>query len=113
MTKLVLSAGARYDSYQIPEKVWTGAGSDLAARLHRVPRDGRSHAAHQLRPRLPCADAGGAGHQADVRGHAAGRLDLRAETLDTFELAVDFWPFERRVRLTATGFYNARRTSST
>jgi outer membrane receptor protein involved in Fe transport len=35
-----------------------------------------------------------------------GASDLRAETLDTYELAVDFWPFQRRVRLTATGFYN-------
>jgi outer membrane receptor protein involved in Fe transport len=35
-----------------------------------------------------------------------GNPDLRAETLDTFEAAVDYWPFERRVRLTATGFYN-------
>ncbi len=35
-----------------------------------------------------------------------GNADLRAETLDTFEASVDFWPFDRRVRLTGTGFYN-------
>ena len=59
-------------------------GSDLAARPRGVPRAAGPHPAHQLRPRLPRAHAGGARHQpADVRGHAARQPDLRAETLDT------------------------------
>ena len=35
-----------------------------------------------------------------------GNGALRAETLDTVEASVDFWPFNRTVRLTGTGFYN-------
>jgi hypothetical protein len=56
------------------EGVERAHGPDFPPCQHRLPRAARADAAHQLRPRLPRAHAGGAGHQpADVRGHAGGQ----------------------------------------
>ncbi len=108
LTKLVLSAGARYDRYQIPEKVWTERTDQISPRASIV-----FHAMDDLTFRTNYGRAFRAPTLAELainqQMYAAtliGASDLRAETLDTYELAVDFWPFQRRVRLTATGFYN-------
>ncbi|WP_240487290.1 TonB-dependent receptor plug domain-containing protein [Hyalangium minutum] len=110
MSKLVLSAGARYDRYQIPEKVWAVSEDkgQLSPRASIV-----FHATDDLTLRTNYGRAFRAPTLAELainqQMYAAtllGASDLRAETLDTYELAVDFWPFQRRVRLTATGFYN-------
>ncbi len=108
MQKLVLGAGARYDRYQIPEKVWAHRTDQLSPRASIV-----FHAMDDLTLRTNYGRAFRAPTLAELainqQMYAAtllGSSDLRAETLDTYELAVDFWPFQRRVRLTATGFYN-------
>lgn len=107
-SNLVLSAGARYDNYQIPENVWAAREDQLSPRASVV-----FHALPELTLRTNYGRAFRAPTLAELainqQMYAAtllGNSELRAETLDTFEAAVDFWPFERRVRLTATGFYN-------
>jgi outer membrane receptor protein involved in Fe transport len=108
VSKVALSAGARYDRYQIPENVWTARKDQISPRASIV-----FHATDDLTLRTNYGRAFRAPTLAELainqQMYAAtliGRSDLRAETLDTYELAVDFWPFQRRVRLTATGFYN-------
>jgi outer membrane receptor protein involved in Fe transport len=107
-SKLVLSAGARYDRYQIPEKVWRMRTDQLSPRgsvvFHALPtltlraNYGRAFRAPTL--------AELAINQQMYASTLLGSPDLRAETLDTVEASVDFWPFDRKVRMTATGFYN-------
>jgi len=108
MSRLVLSAGARYDRYQIPVTVWEARKDQISPRASIV-----FHASDDLTLRTNYGRAFRAPTLAELainqQMYAAtllGASDLRAETLDTYELAVDFWPFQRRVRLTATGFYN-------
>jgi outer membrane receptor protein involved in Fe transport len=108
MSKVVLSAGARYDRYQIPEKVWAQRTDQVSPRASIV-----FHAMDDLTLRTNYGRAFRAPTLAELainqQMYAAtliGSPDLRAETLDTYEAAVDFWPFQRKVRLTATGFYN-------
>jgi outer membrane receptor protein involved in Fe transport len=108
MSKLVIGAGARYDRYAIPENVWRQRTDQISPRASIV-----FHALDDLTLRTNYGRAFRAPTLAELainqQMYAAtllGNPDLRAETLDTFEAAVDFWPFERRVRLTATGFYN-------
>ena len=108
MSNLVFSAGARYDSYQIPENVWRQKTDQISPRASIV-----FHAMPDLTLRTNYGRAFRAPTLAELainqQMYAAtllGSPDLRAETLDTFEAAVDFWPFDRRVRLTGTGFYN-------
>ncbi|HVG57147.1 MAG TPA: TonB-dependent receptor [Hyalangium sp.] len=108
LARVVLSAGARYDRYQIPEKVWTARTDQISPRASIV-----FHAMDDLTLRTNYGRAFRAPTLAELainqQMYAAtliGSPDLRAETLDTYELAVDFWPFQRRVRMTATGFYN-------
>jgi outer membrane receptor protein involved in Fe transport len=108
LAKLVLSAGARYDRYQIPEKVWTERTDQISPRASIV-----FHAMDDLTLRTNYGRAFRAPTLAELainqQMYAAtliGSPDLRAETLDTYEMAVDFWPFDRKVRMTATGFYN-------
>ncbi len=111
MSRLVLSAGARYDLYQIPENVWSERTDQLSPRASVV-----FHALPELTLRTNYGRAFRAPTLAELainqQMYAAtllGSADLRAETLDTFEAAVDYWPFDRRVRLTGTAFYNLAR----
>jgi outer membrane receptor protein involved in Fe transport len=108
MSRLSLSAGARYDRYQIPEKVWANRTDQISPRASVV-----FHAMDDLTLRTNYGRAFRAPTLAELaisqQMYAAtliGSPDLRAETLDTYEAAVDFWPFQRKMRLTATGFYN-------
>lgn len=108
MSNLVLSAGARYDNYQIPENVWRQKTDQISPRASIV-----FHAMPDLTLRTNYGRAFRAPTLAELainqQMYAAtlvGSPDLRAETLDTIEASVDYWPFERRVRLTGTGFYN-------
>ncbi len=107
-SKLVLSAGARYDRYLIPETVWRMRSDQISPRgsvvFHALPmltlraNYGRAFRAPTL--------AELAINQQMYAATLLGSPDLRAETLDTVEASVDFWPFDRKVRMTATGFYN-------
>lgn len=108
LKKVVLSAGARYDRYQMPEKIWSERTDQISPRASIV-----FHAMDDLTLRANYGRAFRAPTLAELainqQMYAAtllGSSDLKAETLDTYEAAVDFWPFQRRVRLTATGFYN-------
>ena len=107
-SRLVLSAGARYDRYIIPEKVWSARTDQISPRASIV-----FHALPDLTLRTNYGRAFRAPTLAELainqQMYAAtlvGNPGLRAETLDTVELAVDYWPFNRTVRLTGTGFYN-------
>ncbi|HZI11262.1 MAG TPA: TonB-dependent receptor [Myxococcus sp.] len=110
-SKLVLGAGARYDRYQIPEKVWRMRSDQISPRasvvFHALPtltlraNYGRAFRAPTL--------AELAINQQMYASTLLGSPNLRAETLDTVEASVDFWPFDRKVRMTATGFYNYAR----
>lgn len=107
-SRLALSAGARYDYYAIPEQVWAQRSAQISPRASIV-----FHALPQLTFRTNYGRAFRAPSLAelaiDQQMYAAtlrGNPNLRAETLDTVEAAVDFWPFNRTVRLTGTGFWN-------
>ncbi|REG23303.1 outer membrane receptor for ferrienterochelin and colicin [Archangium gephyra] len=111
LSQLVVSAGARYDKYMIPEKVWQARTDQLSPRASVV-----FHARPELTFRANYGRAFRAPTLAELainqQMYAAtliGNGNLRAETLDTVEASVDFWPFERTVRLTGTGFYNLAR----
>ncbi len=107
-SQLVLSAGARYDRYMIPETVWRMRTDQISPRasivFHALPtltlrtNYGRAFRAPTL--------AELAINQQMYASTLLGSPDLRAETLDTVEASVDFWPADRTVRLTATGFVN-------
>ncbi|ATB34453.1 TonB-dependent receptor plug domain-containing protein [Melittangium boletus] len=108
LSQLVLSAGARYDRYLIPETVWQARTDQLSPRASAV-----FHARPDLTLRANYGRAFRAPTLAELainqQMYAAtliGNGSLRAETLDTVEASVDFWPFNRTVRLTGTGFYN-------
>ncbi|WP_342374577.1 TonB-dependent receptor [Myxococcus stipitatus] len=107
--RLVFSAGARYDRYAIPEKVWRQRTDQISPRasvvFHAVPELLTVRTNYGRAFRAPTL-AELAINQQMYASTLMGNADLRAETLDTFEAAVDFWPFDRRVRLTGTGFYN-------
>jgi outer membrane receptor protein involved in Fe transport len=110
-SKLVLGAGARYDRYMIPEKVWHMRSDQVSPRasvvFHALPaltlraNYGRAFRAPTL--------AELAINQQMYASTLLGSPNLRAETLDTVEASVDFWPFDRKVRMTGTGFYNYAR----
>ncbi|MBU8896503.1 TonB-dependent receptor [Corallococcus sp. M34] len=109
MSRLVLSAGARYDRYQIPETVWHTRTDQVSPRasvvFHAIPELLTVRTNYGRAFRAPTL-AELAINQQMYAATLVGNADLRAETLDTFEAAVDFWPFDRRVRLTGTGFFN-------
>ncbi|HZI05036.1 MAG TPA: TonB-dependent receptor [Archangium sp.] len=111
VSQLVLSAGARYDKYMIPEKIWQARTDQISPRASVV-----FHARPELSFRANYGRAFRAPTLAELainqQMYAAtllGNGTLRAETLDTVEASVDFWPFNRTVRLTGTGFYNLAR----
>jgi outer membrane receptor protein involved in Fe transport len=108
-SRLVFGAGARYDRYQIPERVWRQRTDQLSPRasivFHAVPELLTLRTNYGRAFRAPTL-AELAINQQMYAATLVGNADLRAETLDTLEASVDFWPFDRTVRLTGTGFYN-------
>ncbi|TSC31380.1 TonB-dependent receptor [Corallococcus sp. Z5C101001] len=110
--RLVVGAGARYDNYQIPEKVWEARTDQISPRasvvFHAIPELLTLRTNYGRAFRAPTL-AELAINQQMYAATLLGNPSLRAETLDTVEAAVDFWPFDRRVRLTGTGFYNRAR----
>ncbi|AKF82376.1 TonB-dependent receptor [Myxococcus fulvus 124B02] len=109
LERVVVSAGARYDRYQIPERVWRERTDQISPRasivFHAVPELLTLRTNYGRAFRAPTL-AELAINQQMYASTLVGNAGLRAETLDTFEASVDFWPFDRRVRLTGTGFYN-------
>ncbi|RYZ38064.1 MAG: TonB-dependent receptor [Myxococcaceae bacterium] len=107
--RLVFGAGARYDNYQIPERVWEARTDQISPRasvvFHAIPELLTLRTNYGRAFRAPTL-AELAINQQMYAATLLGNPGLRAETLDTVEAAVDFWPLERRVRLTGTGFYN-------
>jgi hemoglobin/transferrin/lactoferrin receptor protein len=107
--RLVFGAGARYDRYQIPERVWTERTDQISPRasvvFHAIPELLTLRTNYGRAFRAPTL-AELAINQQMYAATLLGNPGLRAETLDTVEAAVDFWPFERKVRLTGTAFYN-------
>ncbi|NVJ02967.1 TonB-dependent receptor [Myxococcus sp. AM009] len=107
--RLVFGAGARYDRYQIPEQVWQNRTDQISPRasvvFHAVPELLTLRTNYGRAFRAPTL-AELAINQQMYAATLVGNSNLRAETLDTIEASVDFWPFDRRVRLTGTGFYN-------
>ncbi|MCP3137337.1 TonB-dependent receptor plug domain-containing protein [Pyxidicoccus xibeiensis] len=107
--RLVFGAGIRYDRYQIPERVWSQRTDQLSPRasvvFHAVPELLTLRTNYGRAFRAPTL-AELAINQQMYASTLIGNSELKAETLDTLEASVDFWPFDRRVRLTGTGFYN-------
>ena len=108
VSQLVLSAGARYDKYLIPETVWKARTDQISPRasiVFHAHNDVTLRANYGRAFRAPTL-AELAINQQMYASTLIGNANLNAETLDTVEAAVDFWPFNRTVRLTGTGFYN-------
>ncbi|MCY1030749.1 TonB-dependent receptor [Corallococcus sp. BB11-1] len=107
--RLVVGAGARYDRYQIPERVWTARSDQVSPRasvvFHAIPELLTLRTNYGRAFRAPTL-AELAINQQMYAATLLGNPGLRAETLDTVEAAVDFWPLERKVRLTGTAFFN-------
>ncbi|WNG46471.1 TonB-dependent receptor [Archangium minus] len=108
ISQLVLSAGARYDKYMIPETVWQARTDQISPRASVVfhARPDLSFRANYGRAFRAPTLAELAINQQMYAATLLGNGNLNAETLDTLEASVDFWPFDRTVRLTGTGFYN-------
>ncbi|WP_375745496.1 TonB-dependent receptor [Corallococcus interemptor] len=110
--RLVVGAGARYDNYQIPSRVWEAKTDQISPRasvvFHAIPELLTLRTNYGRAFRAPTL-AELAINQQMYAATLLGNPALRAETLDTVEAAVDFWPLDRRVRLTGTGFYNRAR----
>lgn len=107
LDKLILGAGARYDYYRIPEQVWRQNSSQISPRASII-----YHALPQLTLRTNYGRAFRAPTLAELAisqqmyaSTLLGNPDLRAETLDTVEAAVDVWPSGGLIRLSGTGFY--------
>ena len=106
--KLVFSAGARYDYYQVPTSIWRANESQVSPRasivFHALPwmtlrtNYGRAFRAPTFSEL--------AINQQMYAATLVGNPDLKAETLDTFEAAVDMWPAGGEFRFTVNGFYN-------
>jgi len=107
ISNLAIGLGARYDYYRIPEVVWRTQSSQISPRASIV-----FHALPQLTLRTNYGRAFRAPTLAELAinqqmyaSTLVGNPDLRAETLDTIEAAVDVWPAGGMVRLSGTGFY--------
>lgn len=111
LENLVVSAGLRYDNYQIPQNVWRNATDQVSPRASIV-----FHALPELTLRTNYGRAFRAPTLAELAinqqmyaSTLLGNPNLKPETLDAFEAAVDVWPFGGRARFTLTGFYNVAR----
>jgi hemoglobin/transferrin/lactoferrin receptor protein len=106
--KLVLGAGARIDYYALPSQVWQEKSTQLSPRASIV-----FHALPELTLRTNYGRAFRAPTLAELAvsqqmyaSTLEGNPLLKAETLDTVEVAADYWPAGGAARFTATGFYN-------
>jgi outer membrane receptor protein involved in Fe transport len=106
--KLILGAGVRYDYYDIPSNIWSQASSQVSPRgsvvYHALPQLSlRANYGRAFRaPGLVELAISQQMYAATLLGNPA----LKAETVDTVELAVDTWPWKDYLRLSVTGFYN-------
>lgn len=105
--RLILGAGLRYDGYLMSEALWKNNTGELSPRASIV---------FQAFPTLTLRANYGHAFRAPTmvelgirqRMYAStllGNAYLKPERLDTFEVAVDGWPFGEILRLTGTGFY--------
>jgi hemoglobin/transferrin/lactoferrin receptor protein len=108
INKLILGAGVRYDYYDIPTALWARRSSEVSPRASII-----YHALKQLSLRANYGRAFRAPGLVELaisqQMYAAtllGNPYLKAETVDTAELAVDVWPWKEYLRLSAGGFYN-------
>lgn len=107
--RVIVSAGARYDHYDIPKEVWRANTSQLSPRasvvFHAVPNLVTLRTNYGRAFRAPTLSELAINQQM-YASTLIGNPYLRAETLDTVEAAIDVWPAGGAVRLTGTGFYN-------
>lgn len=110
--RLVVGGGLRLDLYQIPEVVWRARSTQVSPRasviFHAVPELLTLRTNYGRAFRAPTL-AELAISQQMYAATLEGNPNLKAETLDTVEAAVDFWPAGGEVRITGTGFYNVAR----
>jgi hemoglobin/transferrin/lactoferrin receptor protein len=110
--RLLIGGGLRLDYYQIPEKIWRARSTQLSPRasviFHAVPELLTLRTNYGRAFRAPTL-AELAINQQMYAATLLGNPNLRAETLDTVEAAVDLWPAGGALRLTGTGFYNVAR----
>lgn len=105
--RLALGAGVRIDQHTLPEAVWANPSAQLSPRASVVfrPINEISLRANYGRAFRAPTPAELAINQQMYASTLIGNPELKAETLDTVEAAVDAWPFGGLVRLTGTGFY--------
>lgn len=108
LDNLILGAGARVDYYEMPSTIWKNKSTQISPRFSIV-----YHPVKQLTLRTDYGRAFRAPSFAelaiDQQMYAStllGNPYLKAETLDTVEAAVDYWPAGGAIRITGTGFYN-------
>ncbi len=106
--KLILGAGVRYDDYQIPSEIWRNSTSQFSPRAsivyHALPQlSVRANYGHAFRaPSLTELAISQQMYAATLLGNPY----LKAESLETGEVAIDAWPWKDFLRLSATAFYN-------
>jgi outer membrane receptor protein involved in Fe transport len=108
LSKLIIGAGVRYDYYDIPQKIWARSESQVSPRASIV-----YHAIPQLTLRANYGRAFRAPSLVELAisqqmyaSTLIGDPYLKAEKVDTAELAIDTWPYKGYLRLSATAFYN-------
>lgn len=109
LKQLVISGGVRYDKYLIDERVWRNNQAQVSPRasivFHAVPELLTLRTNYGRAFRAPTL-AELAINQQMYAATLLGNPYLQAETLDTVEAAIDFWPAGGTFRITGTGFYN-------
>ncbi|MBX7096695.1 MAG: TonB-dependent receptor [Myxococcaceae bacterium] len=108
MDKLRVSAGLRYDHVIIPDIVWRKPSSELSPRaavIFSPLKDASVRASYGHSFRAPSL-AELAINQQMYAATLLGNPDLKAERLDAFELAADYHPEDKGLRLTGTVFFN-------
>ncbi len=111
INRWLVFAGLRYDQIVMSSRVWQRPSSHLSPRAAIIfqPVDPLSLTArygHSFRaPSL----AELAINQQMYGATLIGNPQLTAETMDSFELAADYWVVKNQVKLSATGFYEYAR----
>jgi len=105
--KLAIGAGLRFDYYAIPTTVWANPRSELSPRASII-----FQARNDLHFRINYGRAFRAPTFAELAinqqmyaSTLLGNPNLKAETMDTVEAAVDWWVFDGSAKLGATGFF--------
>lgn len=109
--KLILGGGVRFDATEVsPNAAWLAKSTQLSPRasiVYHLSREITLRTNYGRAFRAPTLAELGINQQM-YASTLLGNPSLRAETLDTLELAMDYWPKDN-IRVTGTGFYSLAR----